>query len=63
MMTRMIVHNLIKDYAEQLMAILILEYHDKNHLHNGTNPKKLNEDKRELVQCILDLCERHYAEN
>jgi len=35
---------------EVLQAILLLEYHDNNHLAFGTNPKKLNENQRKLVR-------------
>ena len=37
---------------EELEAILLLEYHNKNHLHFGVNPKRLNEEKREIIKRI-----------
>ena len=43
----------VRGLAEELKAILLLEYHNKNHLQFGTNPKKLNEEKREIVDAIL----------
>lgn len=45
----------IYEVAEELEAVLLLEYHNKNHLQFGTNPKKLNEEKRLLVQRIKSL--------
>lgn len=49
---------LLIGYLETLQAILLLEYHDKNHLHFGTNPKRLNEEQRELVRLALASVER-----
>jgi len=43
----------IQELSEELLAILLLEYHNKNHLRLGTSPKKLNEEKREIVNAIL----------
>lgn len=42
------------DKLDTLEAILTLEYHDKNHLAHGTNPKLLNESQRELLQVALN---------
>lgn len=45
-----------------LWSILTLEYHDKNHLYFGTNPKRLNEEQRELLTDIKrDLLELRNA--
>ena len=48
--------NLIRDLAEELLGILLLEYHNKNHLQWGSNSKHLSEIEIELVQNILDIC-------
>jgi len=48
----------IQDLTTELLAILLLEYHNKNHLQWGSNPKKLNEEKREIVNAILDEIKR-----
>jgi len=40
---------------ETLNAILTLEYHDKNWLaQTSSNPKRWNEQKRELIRWALD---------
>lgn len=51
----------VESLAEELQAILLLEYHNKNHLRLGTNPKKLNEEKREIVSAILAEVKRERA--
>ena len=43
---------IIQELAEELEAILLLEYHNLNHLARGTDPKQLNKDKRYLVRRI-----------
>jgi hypothetical protein len=52
--------NLIWDLAEELEAVLMLEYHNKNQLVFGTNPKRLNEEQRYIVRRIKSLV-RPYA--
>jgi len=42
------------DQLRTLEAILTLEYHDKNHLAHGTNPKLLNETQRDLLDVALN---------
>lgn len=42
-----------KGYLEELYAILLLEYHNKNHLQLGCKPKQLNEMQRRLVKGAL----------
>lgn len=37
------------DALDQLKAIHVLEYHDKNHLYFGTDPARLTRDKIELI--------------
>ena len=44
----------IQGYLEELLAVLVLEYHNKNHLMHGARPKRLNEDQRELVGLCLE---------
>jgi len=44
---------LIKGYTEQLQTIELLEYHNKNHLQYGANPKLRSERKQELIVSIL----------
>jgi len=43
--------NYIKSYLDTLYAIECLEYHDKNYL--AYSPKKLSEEKQELVNGSL----------
>ncbi len=38
---------------EELNAILLLEYHNKNHLKNGGRPNVLNCDQREIIKLVL----------
>jgi hypothetical protein len=45
--------NFVFDELDTLEAILTLEYHDKNHLAHGTNPKLLNESQRDLLRVAL----------
>jgi len=45
--------NFVFDELDTLEAILTLEYHDKNHLAHGTNPKLLNESQRALLRVAL----------
>lgn len=52
----------IQELSEELLAILLLEYHNKNHLRLGTSPKKLNEEKREVVNAILRFIEQARAD-
>ena len=49
------IEDLIWDLAEELEAVLTLEYHNKNHLAFGANPKRLNEEQRSIVRRIKDL--------
>ncbi len=51
----------IKGLAEELLAILVLEYHNKNHLMFGANPKRLNEEQRDILVNIIwevDRCRK-----
>jgi len=43
----------IKALAEQLYAIILLEYHNRDLLVHGVNPKKLSEDQQRLIKSIL----------
>lgn len=45
-------------YAETLLALLKLEYHDKNYLLHGGNPKKLCESEIELIELIINNLKR-----
>lgn len=45
-------------YLEELEAVLLLEYHNKNWLANGVNPGALNEEQRLLVRRIRHLVEQ-----
>lgn len=42
-----------RGYAETLYAVELLEYHDKNFLQHGTNPKLLSEQKQEIFRELL----------
>jgi hypothetical protein len=47
----------LKECLEILLAIELLEYHNKNWLASFANksPKILNEEKRRLIQRCLDI--------
>jgi hypothetical protein len=40
---------LLKAYIEEAYALELLEYHNKNHLANGGNPKLLSEEMQNLL--------------
>ena len=54
-----VIVGLIRDLAEELLGILLLEYHNKNHLQWSSSPKKTSEIEIALVQNILDVCKKN----
>jgi hypothetical protein len=44
---------LLKSNLEILNAIEVLQYHNKNHLYFGANPKRLSEEIQALLQSSL----------
>ena len=42
-----------------LLAINLLEYHDKNFLYSGTNPGTLCEERRKLIEEAIKIAKNH----
>ena len=52
-------------YIEEAYALELLDYHNRNHLINGGNPKLLSEEKQSLLSVsraiIMDLLDKESA--
>lgn len=51
------------ELIDELNAVLLLEYHNRNWLYHGTQPGRLNEEQRNLIASLRNIIAKEATGN